>query len=176
MALITVNELNEYANDYASALADTKVILIDAAEAEVVKYLGYNPNEADRVDRFTGWGNGEQVLAIPGASAVDSLKIGSETLAATAYELDTDLNTVRLVDRVFTRDITCVVEYTAGWTVIPGEIKLATLRIASLLLTETQGNIGVTSKSFADMSRQFVNTTNFSKYLAPLSHLRKGAL
>lgn len=176
MALITVNELNEYADDYTGALADTKQILIDAAEAEVEKYLGYNPAEADRVDRFTGWGNGEQTLAIPGASAIDEVKIGTETLAATAYELDTDSNIVRLIERVFTRDATCIVEYTAGWTTIPGEIKLACLRIASLLLTETQGNIGITSKSFADLSRQFVNTTNFAKYLAPLSHLRKGSL
>lgn len=53
-------------------------------------------------------------------------------------------------------------------------IKLTVMRIASLLQIESDGNIGVTSKSFGDSgSRTFVNTVNFDKYLIQLSPYRK---
>ena len=53
---------------------------------------------------------------------------------------------------------------------LPVVIKNAILRIAALLQTESQNNIGVTSKSFADSgSRTFVSFTNFDKYLSPVS-------
>jgi hypothetical protein len=176
MALISRDELNSYAGDFNADLNDTKDIIIDAAEAEVEKYLGYSPVSGTRVYRFTGYGNAEQVLDIPNASAITAVTIDGTTVSAAAYTLDADLNAVRLTNLTFTRDKVCTVSYTAGWATIPGEIKLACLRIASLMLTETNGNIGVTGKSFADMSRQFVNTTNFNKYLLPLSHLRRGTL
>lgn len=177
MALITVSDLNDYAADYASTLATaTKQIIVDAAEAEVEKYLGYDPVSGARVFRFVGYGNAEQVLDIPNASAITAVTIDGVTASPSAYTLDADLNAVRLTGLLFTRDKICTVSYTAGWATIPGEIKLAALRIGALMLTEAQGNIGITSKSFADMSRQFINTTNFNKYLLPLSHLRRNAL
>jgi hypothetical protein len=47
------------------------------------------------------------------------------------------------------------------------------LRIAALLQTESGGDIGVTSKSFGDSgTRSFINFTNFSKYLEPVSKYR----
>jgi len=53
---------------------------------------------------------------------------------------------------------------------LPVVIKNTILRIAALLHTESQNNIGVTSKSFADSgSRTFVSFTNFKKYLSPIS-------
>jgi hypothetical protein len=56
---------------------------------------------------------------------------------------------------------------------VPALLRQTTLRIAALLLSESDNNIGVTSKSFADSgSRSFLNYTNFDKYLAPLSRHR----
>jgi hypothetical protein len=53
---------------------------------------------------------------------------------------------------------------------IPPIFKQTALRIAALLLTEADQNIGVTGKSFGDSgSRTFINYTNFDKYLSPLS-------
>ena len=49
---------------------------------------------------------------------------------------------------------------------------MAILRIASLMLSEQGGNIGVTSKSFSDQSRTFVNYSNYNKFLNPLSIYR----
>ena len=58
-------------------------------------------------------------------------------------------------------------------TTIPAEIISTILRIASLLQSESESNIGVTSKSFGDSgSRSFVNYTNFNKFLLPISRYR----
>ncbi|MDR0411249.1 MAG: hypothetical protein LBH75_04660 [Treponema sp.] len=47
------------------------------------------------------------------------------------------------------------------------------LRIAALLQTESQNNIGVSGVSFGESgSRSFINYTNFDKYLSPLSRYR----
>jgi hypothetical protein len=54
--------------------------------------------------------------------------------------------------------------------IMPDIIKMTVLRIATLLQTESDSNIGVTSKSFADSgTRTFVNTVNFDKYLIQIS-------
>jgi hypothetical protein len=56
---------------------------------------------------------------------------------------------------------------------IPVLFKQTALRIAALLLTEADNNIGITSKSFGDSgSRTFVSYTNFDKYLFPLSRYK----
>ncbi|MCF0237027.1 MAG: hypothetical protein HUK24_00390 [Sphaerochaetaceae bacterium] len=55
----------------------------------------------------------------------------------------------------------------------PSVVPLSIMRIATLMLCETNGNIGVTSKSFADNSRTFISYANYRKYLQPLDPYRK---
>ena len=56
---------------------------------------------------------------------------------------------------------------------IPEIIKSTILRIAAILQSESDSNIGVTSKSFGDSgNRTFINYTNFDKYLQPISSYR----
>jgi hypothetical protein len=76
------------------------------------------------------------------------------------------------------------IEYEAGWGItpddditngayIPSIIKMTVLRIAALLQTESDSNIGVTSKSFADSgTRTFINTVDYSRYLIQLSNYK----
>jgi hypothetical protein len=60
-----------------------------------------------------------------------------------------------------------------GAPAMPAIFKQTTLRIAALLLTEANDNIGVTSKQFGDSgSRTFISYTNFDKYLSPLSRYK----
>jgi len=59
-----------------------------------------------------------------------------------------------------------------GTDVLPASIKLSILRIATLMLQETGGNIGLTGKSFGDNSRTFINYSNYRKYLQPLDPIR----
>jgi len=56
---------------------------------------------------------------------------------------------------------------------IPSVVPLSILRIATLMLSETGGNIGLTGKSFADNSRTFINYSNYRKYLQPLDPYRR---
>jgi hypothetical protein len=59
---------------------------------------------------------------------------------------------------------------TTGAADMPVIFKQTALRIAALLATEANDNIGITSKQFGDSgSRTFINYTNFDKYLFPLS-------
>lgn len=57
---------------------------------------------------------------------------------------------------------------------LPGIIKLTILRIAALMQTECDGNIGITSKSFGDSgnNRTFVRTTDYDPYLQQISNYR----
>jgi hypothetical protein len=56
---------------------------------------------------------------------------------------------------------------------VPQLIKMTVMRIAALLQTESDMNIGVTSKSFGEGgSRTFVNTVNYDKYLIQISSYR----
>jgi hypothetical protein len=58
----------------------------------------------------------------------------------------------------------------ADGIIMPKTIYLTIMRIAALLQSESDSNIGVTSKSFADSgTRTFMNFTNFDKYLVQLS-------
>jgi len=55
----------------------------------------------------------------------------------------------------------------------PEIIILTIMRIAAVLQTEGDSNIGITSKSFGDSgSRTFINTVNFDKYLIQVSQYR----
>lgn len=56
---------------------------------------------------------------------------------------------------------------------IPAVVVLSVMRIATLMLSETNGNIGLTGRSFADNSRTFINYSNYRKYLQPLDPIRK---
>ena len=174
MALVTVDDLNAYSGNFETAAY--KTTLIEAASDIVVKYLGYNPLQAERTYRTVGWGNDFVILPVPEVSVVASLVVDGETWPPTDYLAIVDpvsgRTRLELTSKTFLRGAKIVITYTAGYTDIPEQIKLAVLRIASLLMTEANGNIGVTSKSFADMSRTFVNYTNFDKYLKPLARYR----
>lgn len=59
------------------------------------------------------------------------------------------------------------------FTTIPGIIKLTILRIAALMQTESDGNIGITSKQFSESgSRTFIKTTRYDEYLLPISRYK----
>ncbi len=60
-----------------------------------------------------------------------------------------------------------------GGKELPAAVPLSVLRIATLMLSETGGNIGLTGKVFGDNSRTFVNYSNYRKYLQPLDPIRK---
>lgn len=175
MALISVDELNEYTGNYETA--SYKATLIGAASDVVESYLGYSLAKTNRSHEIISWGTDRVILPVPNVASITSIYIGDTLLASTDYTLVAG----RLFSQVvFTETVLrgqiIKIAYIAGYDVVPDVIKQAALRIAALMLEEANGNIGVTSKTFADMSRQFVSYTNYNKYLYPISGYRLGAL
>lgn len=172
MALISVAELEAFSGNLETDNTTLKTALCASAESVVVDHLGYDPISATRSFRTVGVGLDFLILPIPAVTSITSITEDGVTLAATAYSLVAH-GLKYWVERsdglAFARDAKIVITYVAGYSAAPDIIKHAAKRIAALMLEESHGNIGVSSKSFADLSKTFINYTNYSKYLAPLA-------
>jgi len=174
MALITVADLEAFTGNVETDNQTLKTSLCAAASSVVTDHLGYDPTSATRYFRTVGVGMDFIILPIPAVASITSITEDGATLAATAYSLIAHGGKywVERTDGLFfLRNVKIVVTYLAGYgsSAIPDIIKHATLRIAALMLEESHGNIGISSKSFADLSKTFINYTNYAKYLAPLA-------
>lgn len=176
--IVSVTDFNTYSGNMEGTESpkDTvytmKESMLSAAQGVVEEYLGYSPESAERTDIVQGIGNNHLYLFAQPISAVSSVTINGNTLASTDYDICG--NYLRLKNGVWPSGTDVSVTYTAGWSGanIPALIKMTILQIATLLLEESGGNIGVTSKSFAEDSRTFINYTNFSKWLKKLDTFR----
>ena len=173
--IVSVEQFDTYSGNFENDddIVSLKESILKASEEKVVDYLGFSPESAERTDFISAIGQNRLYLYAHPVTAVSSLKIAGSEVDASAFTLnDTYL---RLTNGVFPTGIENVeVTYTAGWTseTMPNVIKMVILQIASLMLEEAGGNIGVTGKSFEDNSRQFINYTNFDKWLKKLDGLR----
>ena len=173
--IVTVTEFNTYSGNYENdtAVTSMKESILAAAEEKVVDYLGFSPLSAERTDFISAIGQKRLYLYAHPITAVSSLKINGAAVDASAFTINDCY--LRLKEGVFpVGDENCEVTYTAGWTSqnMPDVIKMVILQIASLMLEEAGGNIGITGKSFDDNSRNFINYTDFNKWLAKLDGLR----
>ena len=147
-------------------------IYLDAAEDIVEEYLGYDPVEADYTQTIEGTGTDTLPLRAKPVTVLTSVTIDGESRDVADFTID-DNDIIDTTGNVFAEYSEIEIEYTAGWTTVPGIIQLTVMRIASLLSQEAGENIGVTSTSFdGGNSRTFINYTNFNKYLAALSKHR----
>lgn len=173
--IVTVSEFDVYSGNYETdtAVVSMKNAILGAAEEKVIDYLGFSPLQAERSDIISAIGQNRLYLKAHPVSAVSSLSVNGSVISATDFTLhDTYL---RLNNGVFPNGIdNVVVTYTAGWSsdAMPSVIKMVILQIATLMLEESGGNIGITGKSFDDNSRNFINYTNFDKWLKKLDGLR----
>ena len=170
--LITTADLEAFTDSYASADATLKATICASASTVVTNHLGYDPASATRYYRTVGVGWDYLILPIPAVASITSITEDGTTLASTAYSLvlhGSKYWVERSDGLAFLRDVKVIVTYVAGYATTPDLMKLTALRIASLMLEEAHGNIGVTSKSFADLSKTFISYTNYNKYLAPLA-------
>lgn len=170
--LITLEEFRKYNNYYEEDTDDMCSSFIEAAEDMVIDYLGYDPNINDYVEEDIGIGGSKlytRVTPIQGFSYI------------TSKEQDIDFSDIaynskyiysRSNSNVFKEGRSYLVAYSAGYKKIPQVIKLAVLRISSLMLAESNGNIGLSGKSNPDQSRTFISYANYDKYLKPLVNLR----
>jgi hypothetical protein len=179
MSYIPAIDLQKYSNVYSDIALQQEYI--DAAENIVNNYLGYSPALRGYNNMLNGRGNHELQLRAKPIQNIIHLSINGILIPIDELYF-TDNSEFIYYNSIFPYGIKNIqIEYTAGWGSVidddiangeslPKIIKLTVLRIASLLQTESDSNIGITSKSFADSgTRTFINSTDYYKYLIPIS-------
>jgi hypothetical protein len=174
VSYITVAELQKYSNVHDTD-EELQQGYIDSAENIIESYLGYSPVCRSYSGHFRGNGSHELQLKARPIVALVSVVIDGASVPLSEFSFNDDSEFINC-DRVFPRGADIKIEYSAGWDPLPDSdnlpriIKLTALRIAALLQTESDSNIGVTSKSFADSgTRAFVNTVDYHRYLIQIS-------
>lgn len=173
MRLITLDQFRQYANYYEEDEQNLLTTYIEAAEKVVSDYLGYEPWTKEYDEYFSGIGDYKLYLHAQPIQYVNSVQKDGEEMDIMNISYDGPFIYEINHQKVFeSGQDNFHVQYSAGYRDIPEVIQLAVLRIASLMLAEQGGNIGVTSKSFGDNTRTFINYSNYQKYLQPLDPLR----
>jgi hypothetical protein len=179
MAYVSVEELQKYSNVYGET--DLQKSYIDSAENIVNTYLGYSPTLHNYTQYFDGNGTHELQLKAKPIQNIISVEIDNESIPLSEFYnvIDSEYLYYNKIFPCGKRNIK--IEYNAGWGItldddianseyVPTIIKMTVLRIASILQAESDSNIAVSSKSFADSgTRTFINYTDYSKYLLPIS-------
>lgn len=167
--IITLDEFNTYSGnmeDDENTLA-LKQQLLDSATEVVEEYLGYSLIPDSYTEQYIGTNSNKLYLNKRPIEQVNRLYIDNKEVSYNDYSFNPDC--VYLTNgKKFPQNSVIDIEYSTCFIKIPSLIKTTILRIATLLLSELGENIAVTSKSFSDGSRQFVNYTNFDKFLKPL--------
>jgi hypothetical protein len=182
MSYVSAEELKRY----SGAHEEDELLqnYIDSAENIVNNYVGYSPTLHNYIQYFNGNGTNELQLKAKPIAAIIRVEINGENIPLPEFYtiMDSEFLYCNKIFPVGQRNIK--VEYDAGWGITPDDdpansdilpeiIKMTVLRIATLLQTESAGNIGVTSKSFADSgTRTFINTVSFDKYLIQISNYK----
>jgi len=171
MSYITIDDLRKYTGSYDEDNA-TLQICINSAEQIINDYVGFQCEPQEYSITLSGIGT-ERLLVNYPIQEITELYIDDVEQSVDEYSINGRWIIRNDGRSVFTEGINNIrLTFVGGYTDIPDIFKLTALRIAALLALESQGNIGITNKSFADGSRTFINYTNFNKYLAPLDRFK----
>jgi hypothetical protein len=168
MALITLQEFQDYTGICKEN--GNQQIYIVAAENILENYLNYSPVETKYVHLFSG--SNSSILQLKAKPVIlNNVKINENEIPVNEFIINNEF--VYYKNGIFPEGVFNIeVDYKGGYSqdTIPGLLKITVLRLAALLETEAQGNIGITSKSFADSgTRTFLNNTDYVRYLTPVS-------
>ena len=170
--LVSLEEFNTYSGNFEDS-EDTKKLkyqLLQSAQEIVEEYLNYRRVSGLHIDNHIGFNNKKIYLDNKPVSVVNSVTVNGKDFYDYAFDFE---SIFRTDGKIFRDKSQIVIEYETNIQTVPPLIKTTILRIATLLLMEAGENIGVTGKSMPDMnSRTFINYTNYSKYLDPLSSYR----
>jgi len=176
--IASIAMFDTYSGNYEDTpeAVELKGAFLCTAEDIVSSYLGFDPKQQEYADIVCS-GTGSRRLYLPcrNITVVQALTVGTAAVDTSLVAACDDH--IRFVDHATKFPVgedNIRLSYTAGWDAqeMPSVIVVSILRIATLMLSETGGNIGLTGKSFADNSRTFVNYSNYRKYLQPLDSLR----
>ena len=162
--IVTKEELQGFTGvefEIGNNIAD---LFIGAAQNIVENYLGYEIESKEYTKHFALHTSNIIKAGVKNITAVSEITLDGTPIED--YYIDDDK--IILKQPVISDNI--IVRFTAGFsTDLPQIIKLTVLRIAALLQTESNNNIGISGKSFMDGSRTFTNFTNFDRYLIACS-------
>lgn len=173
--LLTIEQFNTYSGNMENSpdVRDMKETLLISAEEVVQDYLGFDIESQEHDDFISAIGQNKLFLHAYPITEVTSVCLSGSDLSADEYSVHSRY--LRRASGVWPTGIDNVeVVYTAGWTstTIPEVIKATILQIASLMLEEAGGNIGITGKTMSENSRTFINYTNYDKWLKKLDPYR----
>ena len=172
--IVSVKQFDTYSGNYETSadVLQMKESMLSAATEIVANYLGYSPESEERTDYVQGIGTNHLYLFAQPISSVSEISFNGMSLLPPAYTICG--NYLRLNQGVWPNATEIMVSYTAGWTAdnVPETVSMAIIQIATLMLEESGGNIGITGKSIADDSKTFINYTSYEKWLKKLDPLR----
>lgn len=162
--IVTKEELQGYTGVEFENGNNIAELFIGAAQNIVENYLGYEIETKEYTKHFELHSSNVIKAGVKNITAVSEITIDGTLVED--YYIDDDK--IILKQPVISDNI--IVKFTAGFsTDLPQIIKLTVLRIAALLQTESNNNIGISGKSFMDGSRTFMNFVNYDKYLIQTS-------
>ena len=170
--IVSLDQFNTYTNNNeTSAEVDAmKEQMLKSAQEIVSRHLGYNVENEVHDDYICGIG--QPVLFLFGYPVTEVLSLSLSGADIPVTEVVISGRGLRLKSGVWPEGLDNVhVVYKAGWTceTVPETVKMTILQIASLMLAESGGNIGITGKSMPENSRTFINYTNYDKWLNKLN-------
>lgn len=175
--LVTLEDFNTYSGNLEaeSDIVHLKEDFLRSAEEIVGEYLGYAPALTNYSEVYlSSYKRPALYLPAKNVISVDAITINGREQDMEQFIIKDDH--IRFKDgRMFPRgEDNIIVTFSAGWEpdTVPTVIKMSILRIATLMLQETNGNIGLSGKSYADQSRTFISYTNYAKYLSPIDGYR----
>lgn len=172
--IVSISQFDTYSGNYENAqdVVAMKTSMLMTAQNIVEEYLGYTAESGTRTDTVQGIGTNHLYLFAQPITAVTAVTYNGITLLSTAFDIREKY--LCLKEGVWPNGVEVTVTYTAGWTLgtVPDTVKMTILQIASLMLEESGGNIGITGKSMDENSRTFINYTNYDKWLKKLDPLR----
>ena len=167
--IVTRDEFEKYSGVYTDENNTLPELYIQSAENILFNYLGYDPTPQNYRHVFNGNGESYLRVGVKPIWLVAEVRIGNTAQDLGNITFDND--TIYLLNGTFPEgkgNIT--VDFSAGYNEIPAIMKMTVLRIATLLQSEGDSNIGITSKSFEESgTRVFQNYTNYDKYLIQCS-------
>ena len=162
--IVTKEELEGFTGVQFESGNNIAELFIGAAQNIVENYLGYEIESKEYVKHFALHSSNVIKVGVKNITNVTEITVNGTPVED--YYIDDDK--IILKNPVISDNI--IVTFTAGFSSdLPQIIKLTVLRIAALLQTESNNNIGISGKSFMDGSRTFTNFTNFDRYLIACS-------
>ena len=162
--IVTKEELQGFTGVEFESFNNIADLFIGAAQNIVENYLGYEIESKEYTKHFALHNSNIIKCLVKNITVVKEITV--DGVLVEDYYIDDDK--IILKQPVISDNI--IVTFTAGFgTDLPQIIKLTVLRIAALLQTESNNNIGISGKSFIDGSRTFTNFTNFDRYLIACS-------